>query len=84
MLCHDVNGLTVMMNDKEADFWIKTGNYKRIPEGDDADEDYINLRDKMFSNGDDDYYRWLCPPKESTPPYLISSTNPKTEGPRDD
>lgn len=56
-----VDGKDVLLNETEAKFWADTGSFKRIKEADEIDADYCELRNKMISNGDNEFYEYCCP-----------------------
>lgn len=56
-----VDNRDVMLNDREAEYWCDTGNFKRFKEADTEDIDYCILRDKMIANGDISFYEHCCP-----------------------
>ncbi len=66
-----VDGRDLMLNELETLYWLKTGDFKRLTEGDDSDTDYIGMRDKMIENGDEDYYKSCCPPEGTTEPHNL-------------
>lgn len=56
-----VDGRPLMLNNRESQYWIDTGQFTRIPEGDQEDPEYCSMRDKMKANGDEQYYQAICP-----------------------
>ena len=56
-----VDGKDMMLNVRESAWWIKTGYFEHIPEGDSEDPEYCALREKMKANGDEEFYKQCCP-----------------------
>ena len=66
----NVDGVDVMLNDAESKYWVDTGDFKRIPEGDEEDAAYCELRDRMIADGNEEFYLLCCPPREPCPPHF--------------
>jgi hypothetical protein len=66
-----VDGRHLMLNEQESKYWTDTGNFKRIPEGDDEDAEYCEMRDRMIGDGNQYVYNSVVPPEQPTPPMLL-------------
>ena len=66
-----VNARHMMLNDRESSFFAETGNFKRFSECDNLDPEYVSLKGEMIQNGDIDFYKSCCPPKDETPPHFL-------------
>ena len=57
----NVDGQMLMLNERESKHWVDTGMLSRIPEGDNEDQEYLQVRERMMANGDHRYYEQCCP-----------------------
>ena len=59
MKAFNVDGKTIMLNEAEANYWVDTGNFKRIPDKDEDDKEYLQKKREMINCGDEEYYNHI-------------------------